>query len=453
MFNRNRLLGNKLRLAVLVSGSLIVCLLLVPQVWSASQGQLVFSFNSSNSWENYLLWRPCVIYDIHTLNFMMYYSGENANGHVDNIGLATSSDGITWSRNPSNPVLRTGAGGEWDSDSVNEAWVIHEGNQYKMWYSGQQYYANGSIRAVSIGYAVSPDGVSWMKFAGNPVFIAGPSGTWDDREVWRPIVVHSGSIYRMYYRAISWSGSNGFGIATSDDGIHWTRSGQLSVPRSSWDSYGNGVGGIVVLDSGVFVMVYTGAASKNGPTQIGMASSNDGIMWTPIQDNPIVTYGSGNWDAGGVTFPMVLTLGRFTGQYFVYYTAYGVDLLYYSVGLAILSMSDYPLATSSTTTTNYSQPSSSTTSANTLPTSSPGLQLPLVAYLLLLIVIGAVLIAAIWVTKQPKKTKQLTLVSRSSIKKGAVSKEDKAGKAFCVNCGKELPVDWKFCRHCGAKQP
>lgn len=271
----------------------------------------------------------------------MWYSGENSNGYVDNIGLATSTDGLSWSRNPSNPVLTVGAAGQWDANSVNEAWVIQENGEYKMWYSGQLYYTNGSIRTISIGYATSPDGVSWTKFNGNPIFTPGPTGSWDDLNVWRPIVIHSGAGYTMYYRGESVSLKNWWGMATSVDGINWIRSGQVSFPSSGWDSYSQSLGGITLLGNGILVMVYTGIASKNGNPQIGMASSTDGVTWTPFQGNPIITYGSGIWDAGGVFYPMILVVGQ---QYSVYYSAYGAGSLpSRSVGLAILPMSNYPV--------------------------------------------------------------------------------------------------------------
>jgi len=280
-----------------------------------------------------------VIYD--GSKFMMWYTGENSVGYVDNIGLATSNDGLSWTRYPSNPVLTVGAAGQWDANSVNEAWVIQENGEYKMWYSGQLYYTNGTVRTISIGYATSPDGIGWTKYSGNPIFTPGPTGSWDDMYVTRPIVVHSGTGYTMYYEGESMNLTGGWGRATSPDGINWVRSGQVYVPSSSWDSYIQSFGGITVLGNGVLVIVYAGIASKNGNPQIGMASSTDGVTWTPFQGNPIITYGSDSWDAGGVAYPMILVAGE---QYLVYYSAHGAGSLpFQSVGLAILSMSEYPV--------------------------------------------------------------------------------------------------------------
>jgi len=104
----------------------------------------------------------------------MWYSGEN-DQYDDNIGLAISTDGVSWVRYGQNPVLRVGAIGEWDSRSVMEPWVIFENGEYKMWYSGMMA-ANRTLLSYEIGYATSSDGIHWVKYPANPVLTASPSG-------------------------------------------------------------------------------------------------------------------------------------------------------------------------------------------------------------------------------------------------------------------------------------
>lgn len=67
----------------------------------------------------------------------------------------------------------------------------------------------------------------------------------------------------------------------------------------------------------------------------------------------------------------------------------------------------------------------------------------------LVIAVIVVALAGLFIySKRGKKSKESKGVKIDSTTKKAVS-----GKAFCINCGKELPADWKFCRHCGTKQP
>ena len=108
----------------------------------------------------------------------MWYAGNYHAGWGDwEIGHATSPDGITWTKNTANPVLQRGTSGSWEDLSVSAPWVIYNGLSYQMWYGG----ADGTN--IRIGYATSPDGVTWTKYGGNPVLDLGPSGEWDDHFV------------------------------------------------------------------------------------------------------------------------------------------------------------------------------------------------------------------------------------------------------------------------------
>lgn len=107
---------------------------------------------------------------------------DNKGEDENNIGFATSTDGVTWSRHTQNPVLTVGPSGQWDSALVHEQWVMKQGNEYKMWYSGASCYPNGTIQSYSIGYATSAEGTQWTKYSGNPVLTAGSSGSWDDKQ-------------------------------------------------------------------------------------------------------------------------------------------------------------------------------------------------------------------------------------------------------------------------------
>lgn len=301
-------------------------MLLPVHAQTAMRGQIVLDVGST--WDGNRVFRPSVIYD--GSSFMMWYSG--GSGGVHNIGLATSSDGITWARYASdpnfapNPVLTVGSSGNWDSDSVDESWVIKEGGQYKMWYSGQHWNPDGSIQTWTIGYATSPDGIHWTKYSGNPVLTPGTSGSFDDKYVWRPIVVQTSSGYLMYYRGASQTGTEAkAGLATSSDGTHWTRTVVLSMPSGSsgWDAYSRQTGALnlggVTKSGETYIMSYTSIKNQDSPQEIGFANSEDGTNWIPYPQNPVITYGSSGWDKAGVTRPMTVIVGD---RYYVYYDAF-----------------------------------------------------------------------------------------------------------------------------------
>jgi predicted GH43/DUF377 family glycosyl hydrolase len=319
-------------------GMLIVLLAfiaVVPNAFAAVTGQPVLS-KSSLSWEASFFWRPCVIFTGSA--YMMYYSGEDKNG-VDGIGLVTSTDGVTWTRYAQNPVLLRGNYGTWESGSANEQWVVYEGGEYKMWYSGQMYSVlNKTILGYAIGYATSPDGIHWTKYSGNPVFAHGPPGAFDEKWVFRPMVIATASSYTMYYIGDNAAGDHSVGRASSSDGIHWSRTGTVPLPSSSWDSHFHWPTSVIAI-GGQYLMAYSGnsaGAPQGKSNQIGFATSNDGVNWAPYTQNPVVTYGSGSWDSEGVLYPMVLPMND---QYYVYYSVYGLG----SIGLAKIPISQIPI--------------------------------------------------------------------------------------------------------------
>ena len=74
-----------------------------------------------------------------------------------------------------------------------------------MWYGGGDSISVGAKFAYkgSIGYATSPDGVTWTKFVDNPVLVAGSLGEWDEFQVIIPEVIYEGSTYHMWYNGLN----------------------------------------------------------------------------------------------------------------------------------------------------------------------------------------------------------------------------------------------------------
>jgi predicted GH43/DUF377 family glycosyl hydrolase len=316
-----------MRIGVLVCILILaVTLSLFPPASAAVKGQLVLGLGSS--WENQYIFSPFVAYNGSA--FLMWYNGENKNG-VISVGLATSLDGISWIRYPQNPVLRVGSVGEWDHGSVLGASILYEGAIYKMWYSGKAQ--SGTSSTISIGYATSSDGIHWTKYAGNPVFAAGPD--YDRNGVLYPAVISLGSSYVMYYL-----GDNGTtALANSTDGTHWTRIAQITWPSQDWDKSRHTFHGVLKTSQG-YLMAYHGQGTT--ALQIGFASSTNGIEWTPYPGNPVITYNfpSSGFDNAFVYMPMVIAVGD---SYYVYYTGSSTSQILDGIGLAILPASQYPV--------------------------------------------------------------------------------------------------------------
>ncbi len=98
-----------------------------------------------------------------------------------------------WEKYPGNPVIVPDPPGAWDDYWLFSGDVLFDGTTYHMWYSSWD-----SVNT-RIGYATSPDGIDWTKYAGNPVLDIGLPGSWDESAVSRATVVYNESVYHMWY--------------------------------------------------------------------------------------------------------------------------------------------------------------------------------------------------------------------------------------------------------------
>jgi predicted GH43/DUF377 family glycosyl hydrolase len=122
---------------------------------------------------------------------MWYSGGQDFYSH--RIGYATSPDGISWTKYAGNPVLGPEHAGSWDDVMVWFPHVRKGAGIYHMWYAG---YDGSRTR---VGYASSPDGISWQVNGYNPILDLGSSGEWDDDSVNEPCVLMVGSEWKMWY--------------------------------------------------------------------------------------------------------------------------------------------------------------------------------------------------------------------------------------------------------------
>ncbi|MFH2094776.1 MAG: T9SS type A sorting domain-containing protein [Bacteroidota bacterium] len=191
--------------------------------WTKYAGNPVLDTGITGQWDDEWLDTPEILWD--GTEFKMYYYGDSTyfQGQDNtNIGLATSSDGINWARQ--GIVLSKGLQNEWDGDFIESpaAYYNNVDNSYMIWYQGRD-----TTGWANIGGAVSPDGYAWTKFAGNPVVNTGPWLTsWDDMFVAVPSVIESDGIFEMWYSGVNffdqWD-SVYIGYALSLDGLNWVK--------------------------------------------------------------------------------------------------------------------------------------------------------------------------------------------------------------------------------------
>ena len=228
-----------------------------------------------------------------------------------------------------NPVLDHGGSGTYDETALSPFTIWDDGIFY-LFYSG----------SAGVCVATSLDGYDYTKLDGeNPVFTASVSG-FDSKGVYYPVILKVGTEWIMYYGA-SQSGApfEYIGRATADSLTgSWERSSDPVLARGGpgeWDSGIICANSVIPLDTGGFIMFYFAANNNGGSWLMGMATSPDGISWTKYNDplttqapyadsDPILPAGSiGEFDEWGVAGAAVLKNdGYYGGYYHMYYAGY-----------------------------------------------------------------------------------------------------------------------------------
>jgi len=131
--------------------------------------------------------------------------------------------------------------------------------------------------------------LTWERVGTGPVLAVGAAGAWDDRYVIAGPVVQVNGAYEMFYTGSPSSGGYSIGLATSSNGLHWTKDPANPVVP-------NGQSPAILFEGGQFRMWYTSADRS----QILYVNSSDGRTWNLGARNPAVVAGSG-WDASFVS--------------------------------------------------------------------------------------------------------------------------------------------------------
>ncbi len=276
--------------------------------WTKDINNPVMSGGASGTWNRHL-GMPNVLYNTHSSRYEMWYSATSGSPlRPYRIGFATSPDGISsWTLHP-NPVLEPDAG-TWDQLTVEGPMVIRENGQYKTWYTGW-----GDGMGIGIGYATSPDGINWTKDTlNNPVMRTG-TAAWEEGGSGYGIVIPVSGGYKMWYTG--WNAAyteTNIGYATSQNGINWQKD-TLNNPvltigtPGQWDNPKIMLPQVVFLNS-LYHMWYTGGQIPSGTTRnIGWATSVDGIQWNKYSD-PVLTPTSGQWDGSKIETGTVMLEG------------------------------------------------------------------------------------------------------------------------------------------------
>ncbi len=259
-------------------------------------GGPVLSGGADGSWDEDDVETPTVLKEGDV--YRMWYTGDVGTA-PSQIGLATSTDGVNWTKSPDNPVMSPEEA--WESGGIRVGSVISDRSIYKMWYTG--FDSNGNRH---VAYATSPDGVTWTKYGGNPVLEVGTFGSWDDDDVGKPSVIKENGIYQMWYEGYD-GVTTRIGHATSSDGTNWIKDTsnptlETGVP-GDWD-WLHAHSPSAVIYGGTYLLWYSGRTLPP-LSQIGYALSSNGRDW--VGGGLFIPAGStGDFDANGAFDPSAI---------------------------------------------------------------------------------------------------------------------------------------------------
>lgn len=287
--------------------------------------------------------------------YKMLYSGNPGDAETPGggIGYAISTDGIKWKRYKENPVIPHGQIGSFNEFESSQPFVVHDGINYHMLFSGRNNrekgleYQIGYSRAEGVdqwklsgiepvtldngkikipGPILYIDGYYKMWYPGNgdvyyacttakdqsikditvysdnPVLSRGKDGEWDKDIVITWTVLYELGMYRMWYTGKSGEESK-IGYATSGDGITWYK-----YPKNPVFDDKNvtlEMNPCVIHDSQGYKMYYTAATAGSEYYPIRLATSTDGIKWEKYSNTPVFDTGKENWEKSKISVTFV----------------------------------------------------------------------------------------------------------------------------------------------------
>jgi predicted GH43/DUF377 family glycosyl hydrolase len=256
-----------------------------------------------------------------------------------------------------NPILSSGEAGEWDDGYVWSGNVVYDDGLFHMFYGADSNYIG--VRPSAIGYATSEDGLTWTKYAGNPIFTADELFEFGHGTGY-VIPLVDGDTWLLYFTSEDNKGIYR-GTASAPTGP-WTIDPEPVLKRGKgkdWDAIGFALMSITRTDD-EYVLYYW--SEENA---IGRATSPDGIVWTKYDDpntadesfdvsDPIFyTAENGAWDDSRIISPIVRQTDKgwvmfYNGQAETLladmsFSTYGIGFAYSEDGIHWTRFGDSPL--------------------------------------------------------------------------------------------------------------
>lgn len=197
-----------------------------------------------------------------------------------------------------NPIFTAGGVGKWDVKIRERGWILREGEQWRMWYTGYDGTREGQKM---LGYATSTDGLTWARYPKNPIY----SEHW----VEDMCVVPYNGLYYMFAEGAEDRAQ----LLTSRDGIDWKRVGHLDVRMKNGDPISAGPYGTPTawFEDGAWNLFY-----ERHDLGVWLARSDDAKVFTNVHDEPVLKPGPDEYDRDLIALNQIF---RHNNRYYAVY--------------------------------------------------------------------------------------------------------------------------------------
>jgi hypothetical protein len=246
---------------------------------------------SPGQWDAGTLYSNCVVY-VGGTYFLYYAAAATSNYWIGaQIGVATSTDGVHWTKYSGNPIIQANSSELWKNSIVNPAVCYVSGTFYMIYTGIMSNYTSAAC------LATSTDGLHFTEYSGNPVL--------DDNSAWISRYMENcggglsyfdGYFYSYYCKQYKSMSMRCTGVARSTDCITWTTCAQNPVLTTSEAGYGTGSAACLICGSVIkwgtqYLYLFCGGTSVSSPSGLNLDAVisptpwfNSSREWSPAQN-------------------------------------------------------------------------------------------------------------------------------------------------------------------------
>jgi predicted GH43/DUF377 family glycosyl hydrolase len=197
-----------------------------------------------------------------------------------------------------NPVFEASGQSRWDARIRERGWILKEGDTWRLWYTGYDGTREGKKM---LGLATSTDGLRWTRHASNPLYA--------EHWVEDVQVLKHGDIYFMFAEGTEDRAQ----LLRSEDGVRWERVGPLDVRLKNGEPIPPGPYGTptALFEGERWFLFY-----ERSDRAVWLASSKDMRLWKNVQDEPVLQPGPDEYDRDQIALNQVI---KHNGRYYAYY--------------------------------------------------------------------------------------------------------------------------------------